>query len=55
MAKAEDILKLLEFSLPDGKTIEELELEELKKYSDLFDSDIYDAIELKTLIEARKR
>ena len=38
-----------------GKTIEELELEELKKYSDLFDSDIYDAIELKTLIEARKR
>jgi len=38
-----------------GKAIEELELEELKNYSDLFDSDIYDAIELKTLIEARKR
>ncbi len=38
-----------------GKAIEELELEELKNYSDLFDSDIYEAIELNTLIQARKK
>jgi argininosuccinate lyase len=38
-----------------GKAIEELELDELKAYSPLFDSDIYAAIELKTLIKARKQ
>lgn len=38
-----------------GKAIEELELEELKNYSDLFDGDIYEAIELNTLIQARKK
>jgi argininosuccinate lyase len=38
-----------------GKAIEELELDELRAYSPLFDSDIYDALELKTLIKARKQ
>jgi argininosuccinate lyase len=37
------------------KAIEELELEELKKYSSLFEQDIYETIELNALINARKQ
>ena len=36
-----------------GKTLEELTLDELKQYSDLFEQDVYDAIDLTHCCQGR--
>ena len=37
----------------EGKTLEELTLDEFKQYSDLFEDDVYTAIDLTTCCEGR--
>ena len=36
-----------------GKTLEDLTLAEYKEYSDVFEEDLYKAIDLKTCVETR--
>ena len=36
-----------------GKTLEDLTLEEYKKFDDIFDSDVFDAIDLNACVERR--
>ncbi|MCR4657840.1 MAG: argininosuccinate lyase [Lachnospiraceae bacterium] len=45
--------KLVLYCLEKGKSIEELSLTELKKISELFSEDIYDAVSLKACVEKR--
>ena len=40
-------------SIKNGKVLEDLTLEEYKSYSDIFDSDLYEEISLKTCVEKR--
>ncbi len=40
-------------SIKNGKVLEDLTLEEYKSYSDIFDSDLFEAISLKTCVEKR--
>lgn len=42
------------YCIERGKAIEELSLEELKGFSDKFDKDIYDAIDIRSCIAAKK-
>ena len=44
---------LVLYCIDKGKAIEDCSVEELKAISDVFDSDIYDAISLKTCVEKR--
>jgi len=39
--------------IAEGKILEKLSLEEYKEYSDLFDTDLYEAIDLKNCMEKR--
>lgn len=45
---------LVRYCLENNKTLNELKLEEYKKFSKLFEKDIYKKIDLKTLVENRK-
>ena len=41
------------YCIDNGKALDDLTLEEFHRFSDQFDSDIYDAISLKTCVEKR--
>jgi argininosuccinate lyase len=41
------------YCIQNNTTFDNLKIEEYKKYSDLFDKNIYKAIDLKTLVEKR--
>ena len=45
--------KLVSYCIENSKNIEDLSLEELKVFSDMFKQDVYDAISLETCIEQR--
>jgi argininosuccinate lyase len=45
---------LVRYCLENNKTLNELKLEEYKKFSKLFEKDVYKKIDLKTLVENRK-
>ena len=48
-------LKIFAFSYEkEGKDLEELSLEEYRKFSDLVEEDIYDAISLESCVKNRK-
>ncbi len=46
--------KLVNHCISEGKTLETLEISEYKKMSDVFESDIYEAISLENCVEARR-
>lgn len=46
--------ELVSYSIDNNKTLDTLSIEEYKKYSDLFEEDIYEAIDLKTCVRQRK-
>ena len=46
--------ELVAYCVKNNKTLEELKLEELKLYSDLFEQDIYDALKLENCMALRK-
>ncbi|MBN7772937.1 argininosuccinate lyase [Clostridium aminobutyricum] len=50
----EVIGKIVLYCIHAGKAIEELSLEELKGFSDLFDQDIYESIDIRACIAAKK-
>ena len=45
--------RLVLYCLEQAKAIDELSIEELKEFSDVFESDVYEAISLKTCVEKR--
>ena len=45
--------RLVLYCIEQGKGIEELGLDELRQFSEAFDSDIYDAVSLKTCVDKR--
>ena len=45
--------RLVLFCIEKNKAIDELSIDELKSISDVFESDVYDAISLKTCVEKR--
>ena len=45
--------KLVAFCAGEGKTLEELSLEELRTFSALFDEDVYDALKLENCMSLR--
>ncbi|MCH4034104.1 MAG: argininosuccinate lyase [Lachnospiraceae bacterium] len=45
--------QLVLYCIDNGKALDDLSLEEFHRFSDVFDSDIYDAISLKTCVEKR--
>ena len=45
--------RLVLYCIDNGKSIDELSIEELQSISDKFETDIYDAISLKTCVEKR--
>jgi len=45
--------ELVLFCIDNNKAIDELTVDELKKFSDLFEGDIYEAVSLKTCVERR--
>ena len=45
--------KLVHYCIENNTTLEKLSLEEFKKFSDLIEDDVYDAISLKTCVEKR--
>ena len=45
--------RLVAACIREGKTLEELTLDEFKQYSDLFEEDVYTAIDLTTCCEGR--
>lgn len=50
----EIIGRLVLYCIENGKALEELTLDELKKFSPVFDSDVYAHIDIKTCISAKK-
>lgn len=46
--------KLVFYSIAKDKSLEELTIEEFKSFSDIFDEDIYDALDLSNCVERRK-
>lgn len=46
--------RLVKYAIEENLTLEGLDLETYKKESDLFEEDIYEAIDLKTCLENRK-
>ena len=45
--------RIVLYCIDNEKSIEEMSLEELKTFSDVFDTDVYDAISLKTCVDKR--
>lgn len=45
--------KLVFYSISKDKSLDELSIEEYKEFSDIFESDIYDAISMKTCVDDR--
>ena len=50
----EIIGKMVLYAINAGKALDELTLEEFKSFSEVFDTDIYDAIDIENCIEAKK-
>ena len=46
--------EIVSFCIKAGKTLDELSLEEYKQFSDIFENDLYNAIDLNTCVNARK-
>lgn len=46
--------KIVEYAINNGKPIEELWLDDLKKFSKVFDSDLYDKIAIRNVISSKK-
>lgn len=46
--------EIVYYCIEHNKAIEELTLDQFRKFSDLFEEDIYNAIDLKTCVDARK-
>lgn len=46
--------RLVKIAMDQGKTLEELSIDIYKKEADIFEEDIYKAIDLKTIVEKRK-
>ena len=44
---------IVAYAIDNNKTLDEVSIEEYKKYSDLFNNDIYEAINLKNIVEKR--
>lgn len=44
---------IVAYAIDNNKTLDEVSIEEYKKYSDLFNKDIYEAINLKNIVEKR--
>ncbi len=45
--------KLVHYSIENGKSLNDLTLDEFRQFSDLIDEDVYDAISLKTCVSGR--
>ena len=45
--------KLVRYAINNNKAIEELWLDDLKKFSQAFDSDIYDIIAIRNVVESK--
>ena len=48
------ISKIVQYAINNNKPIEELWLDDLKQFSQLFDSDVYDKIAIRNVIAAKK-
>ena len=50
----EIISKVVLYAINHGKPIEELWLDDLKQFTQVFDSDVYDKVAIRNVIEAKK-